>query len=106
VLVAWSATSLAVALAAGSVLPAGLSAKTRQIGLALAAAGEAALTGIGAGTSWTRLLPGLFVTGIGSGIVNAAVGRIAVESPRGAPEWAAGRTTRPGTSAPRPAPRS
>src|SRR5450755_4741018 len=84
VLVAWSATSMVVALAAGS-LPSRLPAQTRLlIGLALAAVGEVSLTGLGTGTSWTRLLPGLFVTGLGSGIVNAALGRIAVESvPRG-----------------------
>ena len=37
-------------------------------------------TGLGTGTSWVRLLPGLLVTGVGSGIANAALGRIAVES--------------------------
>jgi MFS family permease len=80
VLAAWSATSMVVALAARS-LPARLPARTRLlIGLALAAIGELALTGLGTGTSWTRLLPGLLVTGVGSGIVNAALGRIAVES--------------------------
>ena len=35
---------------------------------------------LAAGTSWTRLVPGLFVTGLGTGVVNAALGRIAVES--------------------------
>jgi MFS family permease len=80
VLAAWSATSMVVALAARS-LPARLPARTRLlIGMALAAIGEFALTGLSTGTSWTRLLPGLLVTGVGSGIVNAALGRIAVES--------------------------
>ena len=80
VLAAWSATSMVMALAAGS-LPTRLPAQTRLlIGLALAAAGELALTGLGNSTSWTRLVPGLFVTGLGTGIVNAALGRIAVES--------------------------
>ena len=84
VLATWSATSMVVALAAGS-LPVRLEARTRLlIGLALAAVGELALTGLGTGTSWTRLVPGLFVTGLGTGVVNAALGRIAVESvPRG-----------------------
>lgn len=80
VLAAWSATSMVVALAARS-LPGRLRAQTRLvIGLALAAVGELALTGLGAGTSWPRLLPGLLVAGVGSGIANAALGRIAVES--------------------------
>ena len=80
VLAAWSATSVVVALAAGS-LPSRLPAQTRLlIGLGLAAAGELALTGLGTSTSWTRLVPGLFITGIGTGVVNAALGRIAVES--------------------------
>ena len=80
VLAAWSATSMFVALAAGS-LPTRLPAQTRLlIGLALAAVGELALTGLGSGASWTRLVPGLFVTGVGTGIVNGALGRIAVES--------------------------
>jgi MFS family permease len=80
VLAAWSATSMVVALAAGS-LPSRLPAQTRLlIGLALAAGGELALTGLGTATSWTRLLPGLFVTGVGTGVINAALGRIAVES--------------------------
>ena len=29
---------------------------------------------------WARLLPGLLVAGVGSGIANAALGRVAVES--------------------------
>jgi MFS family permease len=80
VLAAWSATSMIVALTAGS-LPSRLPAQTRLlIGLALAAVGELALTGLGTGASWTRLVPGLFITGLGTGLVNAALGRIAVES--------------------------
>jgi MFS family permease len=80
VLAVWSVTSMLVALAARS-LPARLRTQTRlTIGLVLAAAGEIALTGLGTGSTWTRLIPGLIVTGIGSGIANAALGRIAVES--------------------------
>ena len=30
--------------------------------------------------SWTRPVPGLFVTGLGARVINAALGRIAVES--------------------------
>jgi MFS family permease len=80
VLAAWSATSMVVALASSS-LPARLPTRTRLlIGLALAGVGEATLTGLGTETSWTRLLPGLFITGVGTGTINAALGRIAVES--------------------------
>jgi hypothetical protein len=32
--------------------------------------------------SWARLLPGLLVAGVGSGIANTALGRIAVGLPR------------------------
>ena len=80
VLAAWSATSMVVALAARS-LPGRLATQTRVvIGLALAAAGELALTGLGSGAGGARLLPGLIVAGVGSGIANAALGRLAVES--------------------------
>ncbi|HUE28696.1 MAG TPA: MFS transporter [Solirubrobacteraceae bacterium] len=80
VLAAWSATSMVVALAAGS-LPSRLRAQTRLlIGLSLAAGGELALAGLGTGTSWTGLVPGLVITGLGSGIGNASLGRMAVES--------------------------
>jgi Major Facilitator Superfamily len=78
VLAAWSATSMVVALAARS-LPGRLATQTRVvIGLALAAA--VALTGLGSGAGGARLLPGLIVAGVGSGIANAALGRLAVES--------------------------
>ncbi|PZF85347.1 MFS transporter [Jiangella anatolica] len=50
------------------------------IGLALSAVGTVALLGsLGAG-SWQRLLPGLIVAGIGSGLVNGILPRLAVDS--------------------------
>jgi MFS family permease len=80
VLAAWSGTSTAVALVARR-LPERLSSPARlAIGLTLCAVGEVALTGLHAGSSWTRLLPGLVIAGIGSGVANAALGRLAVES--------------------------
>jgi MFS family permease len=80
VILAWSATSMVVALGARR-LPAGLRSHVRlAIGLALAALGELALTGLGIGSSWTRLVPGLVVAGVGSGLANAALGRLALES--------------------------
>ncbi|HET6864536.1 MAG TPA: MFS transporter [Solirubrobacteraceae bacterium] len=80
VLAAWSATSTVVALAARS-LPARIGSEARlAAGLGLAAIGEVALTGLHGGTGWRELMPGMFVAGIGSGIANAALARIAVES--------------------------
>ncbi len=80
VLTAWSATSMVVALASRR-LPGRLRPQMRlAIGLALCAAGEAALGELSIGASWPALLPGLVVLGIGSGVANAALGRLAVES--------------------------
>jgi MFS family permease len=80
VLAAWSVTSMVIALAARR-LPGGLSSQTRlAAGLAFCAIGEIALSHLGARTTWTSLLPGLVVAGVGSGIANAALGRLAVES--------------------------
>jgi hypothetical protein len=47
-------------------------------GLALSAAGLAALAVLGDGASGTRLLPGLVVLGVGYGAANAALGRESV----------------------------
>ena len=80
VLAAWSATSMVVALAARR-LPVRLPSYARlAIGLVLCAAGEVGLTGVGLGASAARLVPGLIVVGVGSGLANAALGRLAVES--------------------------
>jgi MFS family permease len=80
VLLAWSATSTVVALGARR-LPAGLASHARlAIGLALCAAGEVALADLAARSSWVRLVPGLAVAGVGSGVANAALGRLALES--------------------------
>jgi sugar phosphate permease len=80
VLASWSATSMVVSLAARK-LPDRVSAQARlAIGLLLTGGGELALSGMGTGSSWTQLVPGLALAGIGSGIANAALGRLAVES--------------------------
>ena len=69
-----------VALAA-RLLPERLGTETRLAGgLCLAALGEVVLAGLDSGAGWTRLLPGLIVLGVGTGVANAALGRIAVES--------------------------
>jgi Major Facilitator Superfamily len=76
----WSTTSMVVALAARR-LPGRLSSSTRlAIGLALCAAGEIALSDLHVRAGWTSLLPGLIIAGVGSGIANAALGRLAVAS--------------------------
>ena len=80
VLAAWSTTSMAVALATRRLLGRRSAAAALVIGFAVSAAGEFALAGLGVGSSWTRLLPGLVILGIGSGVVNASLGRLALES--------------------------
>jgi MFS family permease len=80
VLAAWSGTSTAVALATRPLLGRVNATATLAIGLAICAAGEFALAGLGTGSSWSRLLPGLAIIGIGSGLGNASLGRLAVES--------------------------
>jgi MFS family permease len=80
VLIAWSGTSMVVALLVRRVRVVVSSPLRLAIGLALAGAGEIALTGLSAGSGWARLAPGLAIAGVGSGIANAALGRLAVES--------------------------
>jgi MFS family permease len=80
VLAAWSGTSVAVALATRSLLGRRGAAQVVVLGFTVSAAGEFALAGLGIGSSWTRLLPGLVILGIGSGLVNASLGRLALES--------------------------
>jgi MFS family permease len=80
VLAAWSGTSMAVALATRPLLGRVSAASVVVLGFAVSAAGEFALSGLGVGTSWTRVLPGLVILGIGSGLVNASLGRLALES--------------------------
>ncbi|MGW5196249.1 MFS transporter [Streptomyces spiralis] len=76
----WSGLSFAVALLARH-LAGRLSPRTQlALGFALHAAGVLTMLGaIGSG-SWVRLLPGLLVGGVGSGLLNAALPLVAVES--------------------------
>jgi len=80
VLIAWSGTSMVVALLVRRLRIVASSPLRLAIGLALAGAGEVALTGLSGGSGWARLVPGLAIAGVGSGIANAALGRLAVES--------------------------
>ncbi len=80
VLVVWSGLSVVSALQARR-LASRVSAVTQVAGSLLACGvGEAALYGMHAGGSWLRLVPGLVVAGIGSGVLNAALARLAVAS--------------------------
>ena len=76
----WSGTSVVFALAARR-LPARWSGRAQLAGgLVVVAAGQLALSGVTPASSWVRFLPGLLVAGVGSGVLNAALGREAVAS--------------------------
>ncbi|MBO1334293.1 MFS transporter [Streptomyces sp. VRA16 Mangrove soil] len=76
----WSGTSFAVALQARRL--AGRVSPRLQLAAGFLLHAAAVLTMLGAAGSghWTRLLPGLLVSGIGSGLLNAALPLLAVES--------------------------
>ena len=80
VLAVWSGTSTVVALAARTLLARLNAPSVLALGFTICAAGELALTGLGINSSWTDLVPGLAVIGIGSGLTNASLGRLAVAS--------------------------
>ncbi|WP_329279159.1 MFS transporter [Streptomyces sp. NBC_00691] len=80
--VLWSGTAFVVALQTRR-LAGRLSAPYQlALGFVLSAAGVLALLGglEGAAGAWPRLLPGLLVAGAGSGLLNAALPRLAVDS--------------------------
>jgi MFS family permease len=76
----WSGLSFVMAIQARR-LPARFSAG-RLLGasLALNAAGLFAMLGLGPDEHWWRLVPGLAVAGVGSGLGNAMLARLAVQS--------------------------
>lgn len=78
--VIWSGTSIVTALAARR-LPARLGGR-RQLGIGLlgAAVGQLAMAFAGPTWSWLAFVPGMFVAGVFSGVLNAALGREAVAS--------------------------
>ncbi|GHH76623.1 MFS transporter [Streptomyces sulfonofaciens] len=82
----WAGTSFVVALQSRRLLQsprlAGRISARHQLalGFVLHAAGMLAMLGAAGAGSWTRLLPGLFVTGAGSGLLNAGLPLLAVES--------------------------
>ncbi|MFL6074553.1 MAG: MFS transporter [Mycobacteriales bacterium] len=71
----WAATSFLASLAARRI--AGSGRAPLAVGFALAAAGQLAMVDVG---SWPWLVPGLLVSGTGTGLLNAALGRLAVAS--------------------------
>jgi MFS family permease len=76
--VVWSATSVVTALAV-RWLPAGLPGRAQLgIGLLGVAAGQLAMAFVGPSWTWLAFLPGMFVAGVFSGLLNAALGREAV----------------------------
>jgi MFS family permease len=80
VLAIWSGTSTLVATQTRR-LPARWDGRDRFVaGALLCAAGLVALAFRTPGSSWATLVPGLLITGVGSGMANAALGRLAVEA--------------------------
>ncbi|GAA4227396.1 MFS transporter [Actinomadura meridiana] len=80
VLAVWSGVSFVAALQARRLparLPAG---RLLAAGLVLSAAGEVAMLGLHTDSHWWRLVPGLAVSGVGSGLANAMLARLAVGS--------------------------
>ncbi|WP_430523541.1 MFS transporter [Streptomyces qinglanensis] len=76
----WSGTALLAALQVRR-LPVRFAARHQlALGFALSAAGALTMLGALAAGSWARTVPGFFVAGVGSGLLNAALPRLAVES--------------------------
>ncbi|MFF5763467.1 MFS transporter [Streptomyces tanashiensis] len=75
----WSGTAFVAALQARRLAGRLSAAHQLAVGFALSAAGVLALLG-GLEGPWPRLLPGLLVAGAGSGLLNAALPRLAVDS--------------------------
>ncbi|MFC4914063.1 MFS transporter [Actinomadura gamaensis] len=80
VLGVWSGVSYVAALQARRLPARWSSGLLLGAGLALSAVGELAMLGIDPGTGWERLVPGLLIAGVGSGLANAMLARLAVDS--------------------------
>ncbi|MFD3520576.1 MFS transporter [Streptomyces sp. NPDC058653] len=78
--VLWSGTAFLVALQTRRIAHRVSARHQLALGFLLHAAGVLSMLGaVGAG-SWVRLVPGLVVAGVGSGLLNAALPRLSVES--------------------------
>lgn len=80
VLAIWSASSVVASVATGRVTAHMPARRLVAVGLVVIGAGFLALAGMDTGTSWTTLVPGLVVAGLGMGVLNAASARLSVES--------------------------
>lgn len=79
-LTVWSGTSAWVAVETRR-LPARLDGRHRLIaGALVCATGLVGLAFVSTDSSWAVLVPGMVVVGVGSGLMNAALGRLAVEA--------------------------
>ncbi|MEV0906084.1 MFS transporter [Streptomyces hokutonensis] len=76
----WSGLSFAVALQARRLAGRVSSRHQLALGFLLHAAGVLTMLGALDSGSWTRLLPGLVIAGVGSGLLNAALPLLSVES--------------------------
>ncbi|ROT34396.1 MFS transporter [Micromonospora sp. HM5-17] len=76
----WSGMAFVAALQMRRFAAGRSSAGLLGVGLLLTAVGDAALLGLVDSGVWLRALPGLAVSGIGYGILNATLARLAVES--------------------------
>lgn len=76
----WSGTSVVTALLARRIPPRVSGATQLAVGMLGVAVGQLFLLGLSEDSTWTRLIPGLLIAGVASGVVNAALGREAVAS--------------------------
>ncbi|TNY35396.1 MFS transporter [Thermomonospora catenispora] len=80
VFLAWSGVAFTVSFRVGRLSPRFAHRHRLVLGLSLCAVGEAAMLGAGPGDPWWRLVPGLAIAGVGSGLSNAALAALAVGS--------------------------
>uniref|UniRef100_A0AAU2V1F4 MFS transporter n=1 Tax=Streptomyces sp. NBC_00003 TaxID=2903608 RepID=A0AAU2V1F4_9ACTN len=76
----WAGTSFVVSLLTRRLTDRVLGWHRLIIGLVLSIVGDVAILGIAPDANWARFVPGLVVSGIGSGLLNAGLARMAVES--------------------------
>ncbi|WP_018656612.1 MFS transporter [Actinomadura flavalba] len=75
----WSGVSFVAALGVRRLPPHWHPGSLLALALALSGIGTLALLGLDAGTRWWTLVPGLVIAGVGSGVGNAMLARLALE---------------------------